>query len=45
VAESAIDALSHAVLFNDADARYGPIEGKPTAVQLEVVRRVFIGVP
>ena len=45
VAESAIDAISHAVLFDDSRARYGSIGGKPTALQLEVVRRVFIAVP
>jgi hypothetical protein len=45
VAESAIDAISHAVLFSDPDARYGSIGGKPTALQLEVVRRVFVGMP
>lgn len=45
VAESAIDAISHAVLFNDPDARYGSIGGKPSALQLEVVRRVFVALP
>jgi hypothetical protein len=45
VGESAIDAISHAVLFNDPNARYGSIGGKPTALQLEVVRRVFKGMP
>jgi hypothetical protein len=45
ISESAIDAISHAVLFDDPDARYGSIGGRPTALQLEVLRRVFIGMP
>jgi Protein of unknown function (DUF3991)/Toprim-like len=45
VSESAIDAISHAVLVNDPNARYGSIGGKPTALQLEIVRRVVIGMP
>jgi hypothetical protein len=45
VVESAIDAISHAVLFNDPAARYGSIGGRPTALQFEVVRRVVIGMP
>jgi hypothetical protein len=45
VTESAINAISHAVLFNDPNARYGSIGGRPTALQLEVVRRVIVGMP
>ena len=45
VTESAIDALSHHVLVNDPHARYGSIAGKPTALQLEVVRCVFLSMP
>ncbi len=43
--ESAIDALSHSALFDDANARYGSIGGKPTALQLETIRRVFVKLP
>ena len=43
--ESAIDALSHAVLFDDTHARYGSIGGKPTALQLETIRRAFVTLP
>jgi Toprim-like/Protein of unknown function (DUF3991) len=42
VTESAIDALSHHALVNDPNAKYGSIGGKPTALQLEVVRCVFL---
>ncbi len=35
--ESAIDALSHAVLFPDAHARYGSIGGKPNPQQPEAI--------
>jgi predicted nuclease with TOPRIM domain len=45
VTESAINAISHAVLFNDPNARYGSIGGRPTALQLEIVRRVIVGMP
>lgn len=38
VAESAIDALSHAVLFPDNRARYASIGGKPSPQQLELIR-------
>lgn len=43
--ESAIDALSHAVLFDDTHARYASIGGKPTALQLETIRRAFVTLP
>jgi hypothetical protein len=36
--ESAIDALSHAVLFPDERARYASIGGKPSPQQLELIR-------
>jgi hypothetical protein len=36
--ESAIDALSHAVLFPDDRARYASIGGKPSPQQLELIR-------
>ncbi len=36
--ESAIDALSHAVLFPDDRARYASIGGKPNPVQPELIR-------
>jgi len=38
-------ALSHAVLFEDASAHYGSIGGKPTALQLEVIRRTLVTMP
>jgi hypothetical protein len=38
ICESAIDALSHAVLFQDCRARYASIAGKPTSVQLNLLR-------
>lgn len=36
--ESAIDALSHAVLFPDDRARYASVGGKPNPVQPELIR-------
>ena len=45
LAESGIDAISHAVLFDDPVARYGSIGGRPTALQLEIVQRVLIAMP
>jgi hypothetical protein len=36
--ESAIDALSHAVLFPDDHARYASIGGKPNPAQPELIR-------
>ena len=38
IAESAIDALSHAVLFPDSLARYASIGGKPNPAQPELIR-------
>ena len=38
ICESAIDALSHAVLFHGCRTRYASIAGKPTAVQLNLLR-------
>jgi len=38
IAESAIDALSHAVLFPDAQARFASIGGKPSPAQPELIR-------
>jgi len=45
VAESAIDALSHAVLFPDACARYASIGGKPNPQQPELVRMAAAAMP
>jgi hypothetical protein len=38
IGESAIDALSHAVLFPDPFARYASIGGKPNPMQPELIR-------
>jgi len=38
ICESAIDALSHAVLFQGCRTRYASIAGKPTSVQLNLLR-------
>jgi hypothetical protein len=38
ICESAIEALSHAILFQDCRTRYASIAGKPTAVQLNLLR-------
>lgn len=38
IAESAIDALSHAVLFPDGQTRYASIGGKPNPLQPELIR-------
>ena len=47
IAESAIDALSHAALFPDAQSRYASIGGKPNPMQpsllLAVVKRLAPG--
>jgi uncharacterized protein DUF3991/Toprim domain-containing protein len=43
--ESAIDALSHAVLFPDIRARYGSIGGKPSPEQLELIRAASARMP
>jgi hypothetical protein len=38
ICESAIDALSHAVLFQGARTRYASIAGRPTLIQLNLLR-------
>ena len=43
--ESAIDALSHAVLFPDEHARYASIGGKPNPVQPELIRAAVARMP
>lgn len=43
--EAAIDALSHAVLFPDAKARYASIGGKPNPVQPELVSAAIKRMP
>jgi len=43
--ESAIDALSHAVLFPDAHARYASIGGKPNPQQPELIRAAAARMP
>lgn len=43
--ESAIDALSHAVLFPDPRARYGSIGGKPNPQQPELLRAAIARLP
>lgn len=43
--ESAIDALSHAMLFPDDRARYASIGGKPNPVQPELIRRAIARMP
>jgi hypothetical protein len=45
LAESSIDAISHAVLFEDPIARYGSIGGRPTSLQLEIVRKLLLAMP
>jgi hypothetical protein len=45
VCEGAIDALSHAVLFPDNDARYASIGGKPSAQQPELIRAAVARMP
>jgi hypothetical protein len=45
LAESGIDAISHAVLFDDPVARYGSIGGRPTSLQLEIIRKLFVAMP
>ena len=45
IAESGLDAISYAILFDEPDARYGSIGGKPTALQLEIVRCLLIKLP
>ena len=43
--EGAIDALSHAVLFPDAHARYASIGGKPNPQQPELIRAAAARMP
>jgi hypothetical protein len=43
--ESAIDALSHSVLFPDNRARYGSIGGKPSPQQNELIRAATARMP
>ena len=38
IAESAIDALSHAVLCPDSHTRYASVGGKPNPMQPELIR-------
>jgi hypothetical protein len=45
VTESAIDALSHAVLFADDRARYASIGGKPSPMQPELIRAAAAAMP
>src|SRR5277367_5364024 len=45
ICESAIDALSHAVLFPDNRARYASIGGKPNPQQPELVRAAAARMP
>lgn len=45
ITESAIDALSHAVLFPDDRARYASIGGKPNPQQPELIRMSAAAMP
>jgi len=45
VCESAIDALSHAVLFPDNHSRYASIGGKPSPQQSELIRAAVARMP
>jgi hypothetical protein len=45
VTESAIDALSHAVLFPDDNARYASMGGKPNPQQPELIRAAVARMP
>jgi hypothetical protein len=45
ICESAIDALSHAMLFDVPRARYGSIAGKPTAAQHAAVQAAILAMP
>jgi hypothetical protein len=45
ITESAIDALSHAVLFPDSRARYASIGGKPNPQQPELIRMAAASMP
>ena len=44
-AESAIDSLSHAVLFPDERTRYASIGGKPSPYQPELIRAAIARMP
>jgi hypothetical protein len=43
--ESAIDALSHAVLFPDGSSRYASVGGKPNSTQPELIRMAVVRMP
>jgi len=45
ICESAIDALSHAALFDDQHARYASIAGKMTEAQHAVLRVAILAMP
>jgi hypothetical protein len=45
ICESAIDALSHAVLMPDEQARYASIGGKPNPIQPELIRAAALRMP
>jgi hypothetical protein len=45
ICESAIDAMSHAALFDDPRVRYGSIAGKPTVAQHAAVRAAILAMP
>jgi hypothetical protein len=45
ICESAIDALSHAVLFPENRARYASIGGKPNPQQPELIRAAVARMP
>jgi hypothetical protein len=45
VCESAIDALSHAVLFPDGHTRYSSIGGKPNPVQPALIQAAIVRMP
>ena len=45
ICESAIDALSHAMLFPDSHARYASIGGKPNPQQPELIRAAVARMP
>jgi hypothetical protein len=45
ICESAIDALSHAVLMPDNQARYASIGGKPNPIQPELIRAAALRMP
>lgn len=45
IAESAIDALSHAALFSDPAARYASLGGKMNPAQPELIRAAILNLP